>query len=363
MSTDNDNKYLPIEDLDPDRVIIYTQWINEDDNEFPNAPHCNFSHFNNNDYIKAFHHKKIVLISKSDATKCHKFCGFNKFTIEKFPLPSEEWCDYKFQEKEVFTSYIQSGPFNPPDTFSAFFKERMKKQILNSICNPEMVLFTDDKRINFDQYKDWKLYKTFDDQSVGFVVFINSINGEVHVYGRTLDVVPFRTDPDDIKIFNRLIITITPLETFICESETHKDFKYSGIYGEDGIWKHQYHRGLGKYPYGKNILLRIGNINEFRYICIGSDIFEFIADERITEILCANNNLLLRKSNSLSEKWTYCMKYKFRSKGKGETQKLVTKELAHCISWVFNHETSNEEKTNLCRIHNVNNKNNFYFYV
>lgn len=90
--------YLNLNLLDPERVIVYDKWVDIGEN-------------------KRVRYRNIGLLN-SDGTKYHKYCGFNKFTIETYPTLSE--CE----------GWINS--INVEDADYGYNKKRVKR----SICDP-----------------------------------------------------------------------------------------------------------------------------------------------------------------------------------------------------------------------------------
>ena len=69
--------------------------------------------------------------------------------------------------------------------------------------------------------------------------------------------------------------------------------EFSGGYGDK--WK------------GNSILLRIENENKFKYVHIGTDIFEFLTDEKIIKYVSSVGNNCVPYPYAESENWCYCM--------------------------------------------------------
>jgi len=291
-------KYLPVEELDPTRVKKFVKyvikkefWKNEDDN------------YEIEENIKRKKIEKVVLISKDDPTQCHKYRGFNKFTTKKFPIPTEEkkWLGY---EKYIKLEYESRNLYETFEKFSDNFMEYQKREILNSICNPNFSLWNIDRAITFGQYEFWKMYRTLDNFIDGFIVFVSNDDKIVHVYDRTLDVLPYKQNINDIRVFNRLILSCEPIEVFIGKSDFNEMTKYNKFYGED--WD------------GNSILLRIDgnkdlttsiedNTHNYRYVYIGSVIYEFTTDEEITTYVSSVNNNFVPYPYAESKNWCYDM--------------------------------------------------------
>lgn len=281
MSTENLDEcdYLNITELDPARIVIFKQWNRVENPE---------SSEENMESLK----QRICMLSPTDNSICHKYCGFNKFTKKTYdtPLKEDGWLSI---EDDILDEYDSTNDGTLED-FSVRYKNRHMKYILNSICNPELNVFTDDKQIIFDNvYSNWKCYPTLDNYSTGFLVFINEFANKVHIYGRTSDVIQNTDDMDDIKIFNNLIGEYEPIEIFIGKSKSNDMTNFSG--------------GHGKKWNGNSILLRIGNLNEFRYLHIGICVFEFLTSEIIKTYVSSVGNNCVPYPYAESENWCYCI--------------------------------------------------------
>lgn len=250
VSDNTETKLLALEKIDESRIIILSKKniISQNDNK--------------TDYDVQ---RMICLISETNDKKYHKYCGFNKFTDEIYDLPSTE-DGWKIKKNE----YILRGSFNK-----------------------NLSLFTEDKQINFSAYDGWNFYQTLDNYGTGFLVFIDELEQNVHIYGRTHDVIPYDYQCDEFAIFNNLIGTYNPISIFIGKSSLNDMTNFSGGHGD-------------KYD-GNSILLRIGDKTEFRYLFIGSDIYEFTTDEIITKYVSSVGNNQVPYPYAESENWCYCM--------------------------------------------------------
>jgi hypothetical protein len=259
-------EYLDISLLNPENVIIHEKWIYCDGHE-------------NLD-------RKIGLMVDG---KYHKYCGFNQFTKDSYPIPSQ---DDGWQDKiETFFGEFETDK-SEKQTVDEYMKERIEHHrnwIKECMCDPTAKIFSPSIPHPFEQYKDFKLWKTLDNYSVGFCVLI--LDNIVHIYGRTLDVV--LNDYDETTIFDTFIKTYNALEVFIGTSVLNKMTKFSGGYGSK--WD------------GNSILLRIDDDTTFRYVYIGTDISEFVTDEKITAYVSSVGNNCVPYPYAESEKWVYDM--------------------------------------------------------
>lgn len=266
-------EYLDIDLLNSENVIIHEKWICDDGHE--------------NLY------RKIGLMNDG---KYHKYCGFNQFTKESQPIPSHDdgWQD---KVKTFFEEFETDKSEN--QTIDEYIKERMehhKNWIKECMCDPTAKIFNPSTPHPFEQYEDFKLWKTLDNYSIGFCVLI--LDNIVHIYGRTLDIVLNDYDDETI-IFDTFIKTYHALEVFIGTSVSNKMTKFSG--GSGSKWD------------GNSILLRIGDDKEFQYVYIGSDISEFATDEKIIAYISSVGNNCVPYPYAESKNWVYDMSYMQKS--------------------------------------------------
>lgn len=263
---ENENMYLPVDLLNFDKVVIYEKWIRMVDED--NMP-----------YEKL--HRKVVLLT--DNNVCHKYCGFNKFTKETYQLPSQSdgWVS-------IFDTIEQKSISNEEKINSI---NREKEKIRRGICDPTSKLFDENQNFNH-RHDDCKLYKIIDNYNIAFLVYINENTNHVYVYGKSLDVVGYFFN-HDINLLTNKIVEYDPIEIFIGESLENEMTKFSGGFGDK--WK------------GNSILLRIGSINEFRYVYIGAEIYEFSTDEIITKYVSSVGNNCVPYPYAESLNWCYAM--------------------------------------------------------
>lgn len=172
-------------------------------------------------------------------------------------------------------------------------KKRTSNIILGGVCNKNLSLFTDDKKVDFSIYDSWKCYDTVDNGSIGFLVFVDELNKFVYVYARTTDVIPKDYDYNSFLLFNNIVGKYEHLQIFIGASSLNEMTEFSGGHGDN--WD------------GNTILLRIGTSDEYRYLYIGSNIIEFVTDEIITNYISSVGNNEVAYPYAESDNWCYNM--------------------------------------------------------
>lgn len=247
-------EYLTVDKLVQDRVVIFEK--NED----------TIKH-KQNAISKIITTKTTLIGMLTDDNRYHKYCGFNKFTVETFALPCKEegWLDLNDQiilsyEEECRLDREDDDHLQDFETFSNKFRTDRAKFILDRICNVDKVLFDYTQKLDFSvRYTNWDRYLTRDNGGIGFIVFVDESNKTVHVYARSTDLIPgdHYEQNDILAIFNRLVGEYEPIQIFIGKSTFNEITEYSGSYGDR--WD------------GNSILLRIGNISENRYLYRGDD--------------------------------------------------------------------------------------------
>ena len=292
---ENEN-YLSIESLDPNQVVIYERCLDDD-----------------NDPSTLRLYRKVCLLT-ANKNRYHKYCGFNKFTIETYPLPStnDNWINmFETEDRD--------------DNLKEWYDTKLKYRI----CDPNGKVFCP-QTDHINKPENCTMYKTLDNYDIGFLVLINNNTSDVYVYGKTDHVLTSDLyecdkcnkchkcnkcdgddgdvdDSDDVVddnacekcnydetvIFTKKIITYTPLEIFIGKSTQNKMTDFSGGHGD-------------KFD-GNSILLRIGSQNEYRYVFIGSEIYEFNTDEKITTYISSVGNNCVPYPYAVSENFCYCM--------------------------------------------------------
>lgn len=280
---EDNEEYLPIDEVDPKKIMVYTKYIPSEKNKNDDS-----------EYNVLEQHRKICLLSSTDNDKCHKYCGFNKFTKKVFDTPSID-DGWNHIHKSIIEDY-ELDKFNN-ESFDDYVSERMKYHenwIKNGVFDPDAKMFSPkDNNSLLDKYKNLTMYQTLDNYNIGYIVFINPDINEVFVYGRTHDMLPAECDFPDECLFDNLIVKYGPLKIFIGKSVTNKMTSFSGGHGEK--WD------------GNSILLRIGNTDEFRYVYIGTEIFEFVTEEEITAYVSSVGNNCVPYPYAESLNWCYCM--------------------------------------------------------
>lgn len=159
MSEENlsESLYLDISELEPSRVVFFEKWMltkNPDSGEEDRKILLN----------------KICMLSQFDDNICHKYRGFNKFTKKTYPIPTKE--DGWLNIDDIILEQYDSEEDGTLENFSIEYKNKHMNNVLESICNPKLSIFTDDKQIMFNEiYSNWKCYKTLDNYNTGFLVF------------------------------------------------------------------------------------------------------------------------------------------------------------------------------------------------
>uniref|UniRef100_A0A6C0C6X1 Uncharacterized protein n=1 Tax=viral metagenome TaxID=1070528 RepID=A0A6C0C6X1_9ZZZZ len=262
--------YLDIKTLNPEKIVSYHKLV-----------------------VNGESRKKYIQVGHltDDGTGYYKYCSYNKFSDQILPIPLSEdgWINnfermrHEYDEdhdEETFEEYLELS------------KKSFARWVDNHICNPNVKHFAP-KKEGLDKYKNCDLYKTLDNYSIGFIVLINRENNETHVYGITRDVLPDDYNGDEIVLFDRLIVKYKPSEIFVGKSIFNEMTDFSGGYGE--VWD------------GNSILLRIGHFNEYRYIYIGTEVFEFVVDEKITRYTSSVGNNCVPYPYAESKNWVYDM--------------------------------------------------------
>lgn len=250
-------EYLDLALLNPEKVVIYTRWVDTDSDN---------SEEENGDPTQQEEHRRIGHLS-SDNKMCHAYCGFNQFTKQTFPIPSKDsgW------ENTVQSTTDYETEKDGNETLEDYMSRKLKRQkkwIGSGICDPSAkIFFPVPIAYQFDP-DEFKLYKTVDNGSIGFFVFVSPDKKTVYIYRRTEDVILW-DDCEDPNIFNILVKKYEPIEIFIGTSLQNKMTDFSGGYGDK--WD------------GNSILLRIDshNSNNFKYVHIGTRIYEFVTDDHI----------------------------------------------------------------------------------
>lgn len=266
-SDESETEYLPVELLDPTKIMTYEKeiFIENDDTTNSEEPfHC-----------QGFNEQYIIHCLLSDDGKCHIYDGYNRFTMKKVSLPSKNngWKDIFDIYKENYEDDKRSD-----ETFEKYVERclnRRKEYIYLHICDPTAKIFSPGVDI-FGLHHDKTMHKTLDNGGIGYYVFICPINSTVHVYGRTQDILTGHFIDEGPEIFTNLIGVYQPLNIFIGKSSLNEMTGWSGGHGD-------------RFD-GNTILLRIGNLSECRYLHIGSEIFQFETDELVIKYVSSVGN-------------------------------------------------------------------------
>jgi len=269
----DDQEYLSCSILDHTKVVIYEK---------------------NNGMERQ---QKICLLD-ADGLNYHEYRGFNKFSKNMLPLATIDKNFTQTLSKETLLKKYNESSHKITESLDEYTTKLIIDQeniILNTICNPNKKLFISGNQ-SFDQYKEWHKYRTMDNYSTGFIVFINFANKNnimVHIYGRTEDVIPCHLN--EITCFNNLIMRYYPKKVFIGKSKKN-NLTASGY-------------TYGKCYNGNSLLLKISEDNEEknRYVHIGINIFEFTTSENITKYISSLTDNLVHYAYAESENWVYLM--------------------------------------------------------
>lgn len=311
--------YLDINDVNIENITEFTKWASEEEIS-KLVDYTDKNTLTDKSDVEEgeqeYELKRICLLT-DDLLRYHKYCGFNKFTIETFPVPKKEdgWTRY---EDKLMESYENDK--NEGETIEDYKNRKIiafKKRVNRGIFDPEGIIFTKDKEMTFKEYSDWTCYDTLDNYDIGFKVFIQNLKvnpgkTKVVVYGRTHDLLPYSYMPtgvymqcgdgdsncDDSKIFTNLIYTVDALQIFIGESKFNKLTSGSGGYGKK--WD------------GNSILLLVsedndGVNNKYKYVHIGIKIFEFTTDEKIIKYVSSVGGNCVPYPYAESQNWCYDM--------------------------------------------------------
>ena len=172
-----DEEYLDINLIDPEKITKYEKYV--PDKECDDELHL---------------YRKICLVT-ADQNNYHKYCGFNKFSKETYPIPSKEdgWMDLH----EIITEDYNNDS-RQDSTFEKFISDSLRhyhEWIKDRVCDPTAKIFDPNTEPIIKNDKSCQMYKTLDNYSVGFVVIINQ--NTVYIYGRTRDVIADR-DLDEL---------------------------------------------------------------------------------------------------------------------------------------------------------------------
>jgi hypothetical protein len=201
-------------------------------------------------------------LKSEDGKGYHKYKGFNRFAPQVSPFPDPAtW----------------SNGFNPESVSDVLRYSR-------GVLDPTAKVFEPPKTSMIESAGPGaQAWKTRDFDDTGFVVIQEE---RVSIYGRTRDVVVRYVE---YKLwFVRLVKVYDPLEIFIGKSERNDRTDRLGNFGP-------------KFD-GNSLLLRIGTRDEFRYVHIGVEVFEFSAPESITKYVSSYGD----RSYPFAESQNWC---------------------------------------------------------
>jgi hypothetical protein len=192
MIEEQQSEYLDIHLIDPNKVVIFEKWVDDnDDNE---------SDKSGDRYVL---HRKIGLLSEKEG-EYHRYCGFNQFTKQTFPIPSEsdEWSLKKVCERYEEFKHCGYEEFIKKE--SIHYDEWIKRHI----CDPTAKIFTPKEEHPINQHQNSHVYKTLFNGGTGYIVVVEEQNNKVYIYGRSHDVIPdeyLNVNDESYIIFDRLV--------------------------------------------------------------------------------------------------------------------------------------------------------------
>lgn len=269
----NNQEFIPMGDLDPNRVVVYVKHVPDQDNP----------------EMSTIHRQIGYLDSDSGF---HTHIGYNKFTREAYPVPS------KSDGWELTTDRLMDDIRNDTSlTFSGKIRKLSEeyewhiKWIKNHICDPTAKIFSpvSPNPIERDINTGWVEYNTLDNGGIGFIVLVNS-ELKVKVYGHTEGVVLEAYRLDDIAIYDRIIYEGYPKKIFFGKSLMNAMTTFSGGHGDK--WD------------GNSILLDFG---DNKYTHIGAKIFSFTTCEPVIKYVSSVGNNGVPYPYAETENWCYCM--------------------------------------------------------
>ena len=270
-------EFLDVELLSSERVTKFELWELANEKEITQG-------------IKQRLKDTIIGMLNHNNTEYHAHIGFNKFSKETYPLPSQK--DGWIYLNDIF---LQEYYAEDDGSVEEYLENRIKQfdiWVKKHYCNPTAKMFVPQSLSISTLYPNAQMYKTLDNYSVGFYVFINL--ERVYVYGRTKDVIPNNFDTDDIIIFTELVASYDTTNIFIGQSRQNKMTEFSGGYGPK--WE------------GNSILLELGYIsNIYTYIFIGPVVTKFYTDERIIKYSSSVGNNCVPYPYAESLNWCYGM--------------------------------------------------------
>lgn len=282
MSSDGD--FLPNSFLNPDKLCSFRKEVR--------GTACK------NGRIPLKFYTIYGLLSSTDETKFHKYVTFNTFTKETFDIPSKKdgWLD---DTECLKNDYKESESTMTWEQHSKQAWKRHKKWNRNHVCDLDTAIWKpppkgETLQERFPEDEKYKFYRTLDNGGTGFIVIVG-IDSIVHVYSRTKNVVSEDAEDaeDDYSIFfDNEVGVFHSLEIFIGKSDKNEMTDFSGGYGR----------------HGNSILLRLkSELELYRYVYIGTNVFEFFTDEPVTKYISSVGNNSVPYPYAESDHWCYSM--------------------------------------------------------
>lgn len=286
----NNKMYLPLKSLDVNRVKVYEREVRaemSDDiggsDDIDNSDDIDSSedidNADDNGMVEIF--REIVMINADNPSLCHRYEGFNKFTVETFPLPSKDegWIDDA--EKDA-AEYKDRHRYN--ESMEAYMKRRRNDTLswLRNACDPSTEIFVplDQSMKNYLHPKEvYDVYKPDMNGGESFQVFVAKDHSHVRIYGMTEKMVleDYSCYSSD-ELYERFLYEYYPQKIFIGKSDKNKMSEFSG--------------GFGPKFDGNTILMYMHKVLErFYYILIeGNQISEFTTSEEIVKYISTVGN-------------------------------------------------------------------------
>lgn len=279
---EEDNTYLPLNLINSNRIVVYEKWvpvtyrackkcdtcghnaIDTDDNKTDtDNEKTDIIDNNDNDIIdnndnddeetNDMLYQKVCLLTES-GDRYHKYVDFNKFSIETYPIPtSNELWELSTNDREI---------------------ARIKSHTFDKNANIFDASLVDVHQL----HPGYKLIKTLDNYHIGFVIFLNQDTNHIVIYTTTEDVIDDSCECEEISTFTRKISEYNVIEIFTGTSAVNEMTTYSGGHGDK--WDNN------------TMLFRIAsdNENEYRYLHVGSSVYEFTTNEKIIKYVSSVGN-------------------------------------------------------------------------
>lgn len=288
-----DSTLIPLDQLDPHRVIVYERYV--------------FIEFNpDKDGMgpyDTFRNERIIgMLSATDPTKYHPYESFNQFTTDLLDLPSEAdgWKPFVHLWENFDTNYYSED--DNAETAQKYKEEYYCEKMIPTICDPNQDAFVPSDQKISELYPTYQMYKTEDNGGVGFIVFVK--DKEVLIYGRpegavVVEDVGVETedmDNDDEYMMTKLFQHYQAKEVFIGKSTYNEMSAYSGAHGDK--WD------------GNSLLILIQSdlsMSAYTYVFVGGSIVEFTTDELIVDFVSTVGNNRVPYPYAVSKNYVYCM--------------------------------------------------------